>query len=324
MRPSALRKRAISESVDLDALEEAEDSDDPKAAIVALLVEVLLVVQSSDSAQADAQAVEKEQLVAKLTAMKMSALQKRAAAAGIDEKVLDDASDSDHPKAAVVDLLVAVLLPIASEPDLQELRKQLQGLRLRELKTRAAAEGVSSETVDDADDSDDPKHFLIEAVLLEARKSPPNAAAAVEKLRDELSALKLSVLKRRARAEGVSSETVDDADDSDDPKHFLIEAVLLASAEKQKTPQATATMGKPHFGEATPTLAPGGAARRGPAAERRLLPRGKHVMLSYQCEFSFQPPIPPPPPPPPGHQPPPLIPSLLLRIDSVQGIARRR
>ena len=42
MRPSALRKRAISESVDLDALGEAEDSDDPKAAIVALLVEVLM------------------------------------------------------------------------------------------------------------------------------------------------------------------------------------------------------------------------------------------------------------------------------------------
>ena len=30
------------QSVDLDALEEAEDSDDPKAAIVALLVEVLM------------------------------------------------------------------------------------------------------------------------------------------------------------------------------------------------------------------------------------------------------------------------------------------
>jgi hypothetical protein len=284
---------------------------------------------------------ELERLRAELQTMRMKDLRERARAesGGLPGDQLEMAADSDNPKRALVELLVEAHASVLKatgagagaaapeEPDLQELREQLQGLRLRELKTRAAAEGVSSETVDDADDSDDPKHFLIEAVLLEARKSPPNAAAAVEKLRDELSALKLSVLKRRARAEGVSSETVDDADDSDDPKHFLIEALLLASAEKQKTPQATATMGKPHFGEATPTLAPGGAARRGPAAERRLLPRGKHVMLSYQCEFSFQPPIPPPPPPPPGHQPPPpppLIPSLLLRIDSVQGIARRR
>ena len=173
----------------------------------------------------------------------------------------------------------------ALQAALQELREQLQGLRLRELKTRAVAEGISSETVDSADDSDDPKHFLIEAVLVKAQKPPPKAAA--EKLRDELSTLKLSDLKRRARAEGVSSEVVDEADDSEDPKHFLIEAVLLASAEERKTPQATqsATLGKPHFGGATPTPARGSAAGRGAAAERRLLPRGKHVMLSYQCEF---------------------------------------
>ena len=41
MRLSALRKRAIAESVDQDALEEAEDSDSPKTAIVALLMEAL-------------------------------------------------------------------------------------------------------------------------------------------------------------------------------------------------------------------------------------------------------------------------------------------
>eukprot|EP01051_Picozoa_sp_SAG22_P023165 SAG22_NODE_5855_length_942_cov_4.071174_1_plen_184_part_10 len=149
---------------------------------------------------------ELERLRAELQTMRMKDLRERARAesGGLPDDQLQMAADSDNPKQALVELMVdahASVLEAAEagtatgEPDLQELREQLQGLRLRELKTRAAAEGISSETMDDADDSDDPKHFLIEVVLLEARKSPPNAAAAaVEKLRDELSALKLSVL----------------------------------------------------------------------------------------------------------------------------------
>eukprot|EP01051_Picozoa_sp_SAG22_P028573 SAG22_NODE_10147_length_550_cov_1.097561_1_plen_102_part_01 len=41
-------------------------------------------------------------------------------------------------------------------------------------------------------------------------------------LREELSGLKLSALKRRAIAAGVESSAIEDVDDSDDPKEAMI------------------------------------------------------------------------------------------------------
>ena len=49
---SELRKRAAAAGIDDEAIEEAEDSDHPKTAIVALLVEVFAAAQPSDPAEA--------------------------------------------------------------------------------------------------------------------------------------------------------------------------------------------------------------------------------------------------------------------------------
>ena len=238
------------------------------------------------------QDAELERFRAELQAMPMKDLRPRADASGLSVEQLDMVADSDNPKQAIVALLVEEHASArktvreggkGSESNAKELREQLQGLRLRELKRRALAEGISSETVDAADDSDEPKHTLIEALLQAARQSPRQAAAA-EKLRGELSELKLSALKRRALAEGVSSGAVEAADDSDDPKELMIEMLLSTAAEKQKKPQAKSI--KPHFGEAVPTQSRAGTEGAAPVAGgRQLVPRGKHVMLSYQCEF---------------------------------------
>ena len=55
----------------------------------------------------------RKQLRAELSALKVSQLRKRAAAAGIDAGALEEAEDSDSPKQAIVALLVEKALAAA-------------------------------------------------------------------------------------------------------------------------------------------------------------------------------------------------------------------
>ena len=66
-------------------------------------------------------------------------------------------------------------------------------------------------------------------ILYYKKVAAEKAAAA---LRVELGALKVSELKKRARAAGVGQESLDTADDQEAPKAEVIELILLAAAEK--------------------------------------------------------------------------------------------
>eukprot|EP01043_Picozoa_sp_COSAG02_P068321 COSAG02_NODE_11303_length_1751_cov_5.776634_1_plen_227_part_00 len=88
-----LRKRARDEGILEDEVEDAIDSDDPKAALVDLLVERHTTQSTDDDVQSE------------LLGMSIRDLRARAKEAGIGEDEVDDATDSDNPKAAVVALL---------------------------------------------------------------------------------------------------------------------------------------------------------------------------------------------------------------------------
>eukprot|EP01052_Picozoa_sp_SAG31_P001145 SAG31_NODE_37_length_31616_cov_38.688359_19_plen_272_part_00 len=66
-------------------------------------------------------------------------------------------------------------------------------------------------------------------------------------LRDELGRLKLSALKRRARFEGVDAARLEAAEDADNPKHTIIELIVLASPVAdgvEREPSCKSTAGK--------------------------------------------------------------------------------
>ena len=96
MKLKALKKRARSSGVDEDQLEDADDADDIKAAVIQLIVEA----QASSGSTVD------ELLRAELSGLKLKALKRRARDAGVDEEKLEDADDADDIKAAVIELIV--------------------------------------------------------------------------------------------------------------------------------------------------------------------------------------------------------------------------
>ena len=91
LKMGALSRRATAAGVDEDALEAAVDDAD-KAALIALIV-----AKEVDPA---------EELRAELRALKLGALSKRAAAAGVDADAIEAALD-DADKAAIIELIVA-------------------------------------------------------------------------------------------------------------------------------------------------------------------------------------------------------------------------
>jgi hypothetical protein len=104
LRLKELRKRARESGLTDDELDDAvDDSGDPKAALVALL----LAKHAAERAAA-APADDEEEKVERLKGLKLSELRRTAAEAGVAHEALEDALDSEEPKAAVVALLLAL------------------------------------------------------------------------------------------------------------------------------------------------------------------------------------------------------------------------
>ena len=101
-------------------------------------------------------------LRAELVGLGLKVLRTRARAEGASAEQLDDAADADDPKAAVIELLLALSHDAS---DGAELRAELEALRLKELRQRARAEGFATEALDHAADSDDPKAAMVELLL---------------------------------------------------------------------------------------------------------------------------------------------------------------
>ena len=146
---------------------------------------------------------------------------------------------------------------------------RLVGLKLSELKLRAAAAGAGAEALEEALDAPEPRRAVAALVLeLEGAKE--------RGLRAELEGLKLSQLRRRALDAGVAAGALDAAEDDEEvsPKDSVI-ALLLASGASDETQQPQKPQ-KPHHQ----------LKRIGKSASadlvRAVIPNGKHAMLSYQ------------------------------------------
>eukprot|EP01051_Picozoa_sp_SAG22_P002544 SAG22_NODE_115_length_19315_cov_10.458368_5_plen_1113_part_00 len=192
------------------------------------------------------------QLRAELTPMKLSVLKKKAREAGVPEETLDEADDAEDPKLMLVQTLVETRRSMESaasrleEAELDMLRDDLRSAKLSVLKKRALAGGAVDQTaIDELDDADNPKETLV-AIMVDAKRAAMQAAALhtprgdaegteeaaaalaaeLAELLAELTPMKLSVLKKKARAAGVPEARLDEADDADDPKTVLVETLV--------------------------------------------------------------------------------------------------
>jgi hypothetical protein len=109
LKTSQLKKRAIADhGVSAEQIDDADDSGDPRAAVMGLI----LAAASAQHVFVDDASVEKErameELRSELEVLKTSQLKKRAIADhGVSAEQIDDADDSDDPRAAVTDLILA-------------------------------------------------------------------------------------------------------------------------------------------------------------------------------------------------------------------------
>jgi hypothetical protein len=102
LRGGELRRRAAAAGVSQQELDDADDADVPKVA----LMELLLREESVKNARKDEQARAVAVLYAELQALRVGELRRRAAAAGVSQQELDDADDADVPKVALMELLL--------------------------------------------------------------------------------------------------------------------------------------------------------------------------------------------------------------------------
>eukprot|EP01046_Picozoa_sp_COSAG06_P051072 COSAG06_NODE_8250_length_2223_cov_5.708098_1_plen_700_part_10 len=96
--------------------------------------------------------------------MKVGALARRAALAGVDDSLLDEAETTTDPKAAILQLILQSMRTVEDAPA-AELRRELVQLKIGALSRRALAEGVESDALDVAEDSADPKAAIIELLV---------------------------------------------------------------------------------------------------------------------------------------------------------------
>jgi hypothetical protein len=234
-----------------------------------------------------------------LSGLSVKDLRSRAAAAGVSEDAIEDARDGDDPKKDLIALI------LAAQTGSQMSAEELSGLSVKDLRSRAAAAGVSEDAIEDARDGDDPKKDLI-ALILATQSNPlaemlaalpmkdlrSRAAAAgvnedaIEEARDgsqpkedlialisgvistleaQLATLSVKDLRVRATGAGVSEDTIEDARDGDDPKHDLI-ALILAQYGQGK-PGMAQTGGA--FDQ-LPGAVPSSPAALAPAAKHHL------------------------------------------------------
>ena len=98
-----LRAQATAAGVPPDAIEEARDADDPKAALLALIA----------AAKPDPAA---------LQILNLKDLRAKAAAAGVPANQIEDARDGDDPKQELIALIMATVAPPVVYPSMSELQ----------------------------------------------------------------------------------------------------------------------------------------------------------------------------------------------------------
>ena len=107
LRVKELEQRALAEGVPADDVEDARDEDNPKAALIELIVwSVQSHLPEGRGADNSAEPFDPG-LGAELEVLRATALQLRALAEGVAADAIEDALDEDNPKAALIGLIVA-------------------------------------------------------------------------------------------------------------------------------------------------------------------------------------------------------------------------
>eukprot|EP01051_Picozoa_sp_SAG22_P015044 SAG22_NODE_1914_length_3320_cov_3.030418_2_plen_205_part_00 len=118
-----------------------------------------------------------------------------------------------------------------TEPAVTALQKELQGMKLMALHKRAIAEGVPSDAVDDAMETSQPKQEVIALLVAQLSAAGALASEQQQKLREELTGVRLMALHARAITAKISDDQIEDAMESDDPKGGLIELLVAVGSE---------------------------------------------------------------------------------------------
>ena len=167
LKLTALHKRALEDSADSAQIDTALDSDNPKQALISLLMDAARRTRTEAAGRAEKK---KAALQTELQGCRVSVLQKRAQEGGVDATKLDEAMDSDNAKQELIKLILQLTL---GEEDDQDC-----------VATNAAA------TKND------------QRVLAQLQKQKQAHAAKIEALRAELESIKQSsVLQKRALSE---------------------------------------------------------------------------------------------------------------------------
>jgi hypothetical protein len=178
MRFKELRQRAKASGLDDGVLEDVADADEPKVALVAILLEQATEQATTTTTSAEAQL---------LQGLRLKELRKKAKQVGVDEDKLDDAIDAIDAKAAIIALILeAQTLNEAPDSDAQlakqkqDLMDELSALRFKELRKRAKAYGLDEGQLDDAADCDDPKAAMIELIIVAQLSSASQPSSSVD------------------------------------------------------------------------------------------------------------------------------------------------
>eukprot|EP01051_Picozoa_sp_SAG22_P006381 SAG22_NODE_416_length_10804_cov_4.791126_5_plen_416_part_00 len=251
-----LKKRALGAGVPPGAVELVGDEDDPKQALISVLLERHNM--AAQSATAAAKLLREE-----LAQLRVLALKRRAATAefGIPAEQIEQVDDEEGPKGALISLMLdahhAAAAATPSADVLGALREELAQMRVLALKRRAAAEGVSAEQIEEVDGAESPKDALIQILLGRAATLSPTSAAAAAapapavtsqpqprggsaSLRSELSAFKRSSLRKKALEGGCSEAELEAAEDADDPRECLVALIVAQASSKPAAADAEA------------------------------------------------------------------------------------
>ena len=119
-RVSALKKRAREAGVEEQKIDDADDAENQKEALIGLILEQEPSQPAGKLATAAAAAVLETPppppaaiLRLDLCKMRLSALQQQAKAQGVDDAALEKAEDSAKPKESIIDLIIAAT-PVAA------------------------------------------------------------------------------------------------------------------------------------------------------------------------------------------------------------------
>jgi hypothetical protein len=87
--------------------QDARDEDEPKPAIIVLIIKAIQAKAAATAGAAARAAATQRAQKAELEQLKLPELRKRAAAAGASPGAIEDARDGDHPKAEIIALILA-------------------------------------------------------------------------------------------------------------------------------------------------------------------------------------------------------------------------